>query len=350
MLHLVHMLDFPGLDVIGASVDPPTQLWIVARGITAVTFVVAPFVLGHRLPVRRIALALVAVDALALMSIYWWDVFPSAYSLPEGLTTFKMVGEYVICALFALAIVLLWQRRRRLPGDGFVLLVGSLGAGIAAELLFTLYVGPHTWPNHLGHLFLVLSAILVYLALVEDTLARPHTLAVESLREARRLHERLERSLLPTLPASHPGLAVIAHYQPGEHHLELGGDFIDVVELERGGGGDLRRRERPRPRRRRPRRHAARELEGAGAERRRRAHDRRQTLREIVAASGGTRRRIATVCLALIEPGPSEMKLLTLGHPPPLLIDETSTPGRDGAAAAHRHRRPAGGGAGHACR
>ena len=148
------------------------------------------------------------------MSIYWWDVFPKAYSLPEGLTTFKVVSEYVICALFALAIVLLWQRRRRLPGDGFVLLVGSLGASIAAELLFTLYVGPHTWPNHLGHVFLVLSAVLVYLALVEDTLARPHTLAVESLHEARRLHERLELSLLPTLPASHPGLAVTAHYQP----------------------------------------------------------------------------------------------------------------------------------------
>ena len=73
--------------MIGASVDPPTQLWILARGITAVTFVVAPFALGRRLPLRRIALALVVVDALALMSIYWWDVFPKAYSLPEGLTT-----------------------------------------------------------------------------------------------------------------------------------------------------------------------------------------------------------------------------------------------------------------------
>ena len=94
----------------------------------------------------------------------------------------------MICALFALAIVLLWQRRRRLPGDGFGLLVGSLGASIAAELLFTLYVGPHTWPNLAGPPLPRPFGHPRVPGVVEDGW-RGLTLAVESLHEAQSLHD-----------------------------------------------------------------------------------------------------------------------------------------------------------------
>ena len=92
LLHLVHMLDFPGMGMIGVSVDEPTQVWLTARLLLAVTFVVAPSVAGRRLPMRTVALLYGLVAALALASIDWWKVFPSAYSLSGGLTPSRAVN------------------------------------------------------------------------------------------------------------------------------------------------------------------------------------------------------------------------------------------------------------------
>jgi serine phosphatase RsbU (regulator of sigma subunit) len=43
---------------------------------------------------------------------------------------------------------------------------------------------------------------------------------------AERLHARLEASLLPTAPVYHPLYQVLIRYRPGEQRLHLGGDFV----------------------------------------------------------------------------------------------------------------------------
>jgi hypothetical protein len=325
LLQLIHMVDFPGMDVIGESVDPPTQLWLAARGLTALTFVAAPFVLGHRIRLRVVAPVFAAVVALVLAAIYWWDVFPSAYSLETGLTTFKVAAEYAISALFALAIVMLWRRRTLLPVAALPLLLGALVASIVAELFFTLYTGPDTWPNMAGHIFLVLSAVLVYLGLVEDSLARPHAVAVGNLREAKLLHERLERSLLPTLPVTHPSVDVLTHYRPGEHQLELGGDFIDVLE-EKGGRlavicGDVSGHGPDAAALGAMLRVGWEALLLSGAA----PHQIVASLREVVVRERQSDETFATACLAWVDPERNELSLLNIGHPPPLLLGDQGT-------------------------
>ncbi|MBN2203402.1 MAG: SpoIIE family protein phosphatase [Thermoleophilia bacterium] len=320
LLHLVHMVDFPGMDMIVGSADHPTQVWLTARLLLAVTFVLAPAVLGRRLPIGAIALLYGVATALALASIYWWGVFPSAYTLAGGLTPFKVATEYVISALFVAAILLLWRRRALLPAAAFPLLVGALGASIAAELWFTVYSGPHTWPNMIGHVFLVLSAVLVYLGLIEDGLARPHGAAIAHLHAARRLHERLARSLAPTLPVRHHAVDVLRYYRPGDRRLELGGDFADVLEQRDGRlavicgdvsgngpdaaalGAMLRVG------------WSALVLSGASPSRIVRG------LRAIVTRERQDPDTFATACLAWIDPEAGEVALLNAGHPPPLII------------------------------
>ncbi len=321
LVHLVHMVDFPGMGMIAGSADPPTQLWLTARLLLAVTFVLAPAVLGRRLPMSAVASLYGVVTALALASIYWWGVFPSAYTLAGGLTPFKVAMEYVISALFAAAIVLLWRRRALLPAAAFPLLVGALGASIIAELWFTVYTGPHTWPNMVGHVFLVLSAVLVYLGLIEDGLARPHGASVAHLHAAQRLHERLARSLAPTLRVRHPAVHVLRYYRPGDRRLELGGDFADVLEQRDGRlavicgdvsgngpdaaalGAMLRVG------------WSALVMSGASPERIVRG------LRAMVTRERHDDDTFATACLAWIDPQAGEVALLNAGHPPPLILD-----------------------------
>lgn len=322
LLHLVHLVDFPGMDMIDASADSPTQVWLAARTLLAVTFVLAPFVLGRRVRLRLVGSVYGGAVALIVASIYWWDLFPSAYGPEKGLTSFKVMAEYAISSLFALAIVLLWRRRALLPAAAFPRLVAALAASIISELWFTLYTGPETWPNMAGHIFLVLSVVLVYIGLIEDSLVRPHAVAVTNLQAAQRLHERLARSLLPSSPIHHPAVDVLTQYRPGERRLELGGDFSDVVEEREdvlavicgdvsGQGPDA----------------AAlgavlrvswKALVLAGTA----PQQIVESLRRVLTRERQDDETFATACLAWIDLRHGELSLLNVGHPLPLLLGD----------------------------
>jgi serine phosphatase RsbU (regulator of sigma subunit) len=201
LLHLVHAVDFPGVDMVSTSLDPPTQLWVAATLIQALSFAAAPFVLGRRLPLRPLLVAYLLLDALVLASIYVWPVFPETLT-SVGLTTFKIAAEYAACGILVVAIALLTRKRAALQGAAFPLLAAAWTLSIAAELAFTLYVGPHTWPNMLGHILLIASIVFIYFAVVQDSLARPHALRVANLElseKAERLARRQEQLIREAL-------------------------------------------------------------------------------------------------------------------------------------------------------
>ena len=209
ILHLVHAADFSGVGIISSSPDPATQVWVALTLLQAASFLAAPFVMGRRIRMLPVLIAYLVVDGLVLAGAYWWKVLPVAITA-QGLTPFKIVGEYVACAMFAVAALLFWRRRSRLQRGAVPFLISALVSSIVAELWFTAYRVPHTWPNALGHAFMVLSALLIYRAVVEESLARPHALAVSGLREseeaarAGQMEEEAARKALDRLLAMTP--------------------------------------------------------------------------------------------------------------------------------------------------
>ena len=325
ILHTVHLVDYPGLGLVSHSLDPPTQLWLGARVLLAATFIAATFVVGRRVNLRLVVVCYAACDALLLASIYWWRIFPATLT-PAGLTPFKKVAEYVICLLFVLAIALLWRRRDQLPAHSFRLLRAALVTSIVAELWFSVYHTVATWPNLIGHLFLVLSALLFFRAVVDDGLARPHAAAMSGLREAERLHRRLELGLMPTLAVKPRGLEVVSLYRPGEHSLALSGDFIDVLDRGEEGVavicGDVSGHG-PNP--------AAlgamlrvswQALCESGAD----PLTVVESLKAVLLRERRSPNTFATLCLAWIDPARDELRLMNLGHPVPLLIADEVGP------------------------
>ena len=264
--------------------------------------------------------AYLVVGTVLVLSVYWWKIFPATLPRLGDLTAFKKAGEVVISLIFVLAIVLLWRKRAGLQRQAWLLLRAALVMSVVAEFWFSLYSVPATWPNLVGHMFLLLSALLIYEAVVEDTLTRPHAKLVRNLRTAQELHRRFERGLLPKLPISHPRLDVITHYQPGEHELELGGDFIDV--LDRGDEGvavicgDVSGHG--------PNAAAlgvmlrasweALVVNGAGPV------AIVESLREVLVRERQHLETYATFCLAWIDPRRGEVRVLNVGHPTPLLM------------------------------
>ncbi len=326
VLHGVHVVDYPGLDLIGGSQDPPTQLWLVARFLLATALIASTFVIGRRVRLWAVSAACVAYVVLLLASIYWWRIFPSTLAAGSGLTPFKKLSEYVICLLFVLAAYLFWRKRTRLPHRTWRMLSVALVASIVAELWFTLYRSVDSWPNLMGHLFLVISAILLFRAVVDDGLARPHAIAMQNLSEAELMHRRLEQALVPSVPVEHEGLDVVTSYLASERHLELSGDFIDV--LDRGDSGvavvcgDVSGHGPNAAAMGAMLRASWQALIDSGAA----PAAIVASLRAVLERERKNPLTFATLCLAWIDPRRNEVTLLNLGHPPPLLVDDDAGP------------------------
>jgi Membrane-associated sensor domain/Stage II sporulation protein E (SpoIIE) len=318
-LHIVHVVDYPGLGLISKSLDPPTQIWLAARFLLACSLIAAAFIVGRRVSLAVAGTVLAAYVFLAMASVYWWHVFPATL-LPGGLTHFKVAAELVICALFVVAGVLLYRRRHALPSGCWRLLRLALVASIVADLFFAMYHHTATWPNMVGHLFLVASALLIFRAIVDDGLTRPHALAMRSLSEAEAMHRRLEEGLMPSLLVDRDGFSVLSESRSGERHLALSGDFIDVLDGGDDGVaiicGDVSGHGANAAAVGAMLRASWQALNAAGTSPVRIV----ASLRKVLERERRDPLTFATLCLAWLDPVGASIHLLNMGHPPPLLI------------------------------
>ncbi|HMK91869.1 MAG TPA: SpoIIE family protein phosphatase, partial [Thermoleophilia bacterium] len=154
--------------------DMPTQLWLLARYLTAAALLAASAFIGRRLSRPGFAAGLFGAAAAAGLLAIITGVFPTAFVEGSGLTAFKIVSEYVITGLFVVGLVLVWRRRVALPTGVFRLLAAAITFSIVAELLFTTYTDVYGITNMLGHVAYLLSFYLLFLALVDVALRRPY--------------------------------------------------------------------------------------------------------------------------------------------------------------------------------
>ncbi len=171
---LIHTLAYSGMGVFGdIGSDPPTQLWIVARGLQAATFLLAPLAVSKKnLNPVLIFIGFMAVTSVLLLSI-WAGYFPSAYVAGSGLTAFKIVSEYVISIVFILGAFLLYRRRAEFDKNVFTLMIVSIGLAVGAELFFTNYLNVYGSFNLLGHLLKLAEFCLIYTAVINITIENP---------------------------------------------------------------------------------------------------------------------------------------------------------------------------------
>jgi PAS domain S-box-containing protein len=192
---LLHTLAYKGMGVFpGYDANLPTQLWIAARYIQSLSFVIAPLFLRRRLRPVPVLVAYALILCLLLGSIFYWGIFPDCYIEGTGLTPFKKASEYIISLILVVSIGLLSYKRRALDPDVFRLLVVSTVVTIASELAFTFYISVYGLSNLIGHLLKVVAFYLIYRAFIEVGLTKPYALLFRNLKESERsLRESEER-------------------------------------------------------------------------------------------------------------------------------------------------------------
>ncbi len=190
LVDVFHALTFQGMTLLpGVTTSQPSQLWLIARLIEAVGTVFAGLFVRRPVDFLRLALGFGLVGGVGvLLTLNGW--LPPTLVEGVGLTTFKVVMEYVIIGLTLVGAFLLWREREAFPRRVYWLLMASLLAAMITEFFFTQYVNFYDFANEAGHYFRLFSVVFVYLALAFVGVRQPAELFLAELKaKEQHLHD-----------------------------------------------------------------------------------------------------------------------------------------------------------------
>jgi PAS domain S-box-containing protein len=197
-LDLLHTLSYESMGIFpGFGTNLPTQLWIAARYMQGISFLVASLLLikygmnGVRDYVRPVEKSMFAwrvffiyavTTLLCILSIFVFRNFPDSYIEGSGLTLFKILSEYVISLMLFCSLVLLYFKRNCFENKVFKLLAASIILTIFSELTFTIFTNVYDFQFALGHYLKLLSFYLIYKAIVEMGFGEPYSFLFRELK------------------------------------------------------------------------------------------------------------------------------------------------------------------------
>ena len=181
VIDLIHTLTFKGMNILsGFDANLPTQLWIAARYIEALTILVALFFITRKIRFESVFIFYSIITTLIIYLIFA-GFFPTCYIEGVGLTSFKIYSEYIICIILVISIAILYREKPRFETDVFWLILGALITTIISELSFTHYISVYGSANYIGHIFKLITFVLIYDAIVVTGISRPYDLIFREL-------------------------------------------------------------------------------------------------------------------------------------------------------------------------
>lgn len=194
-IDLLHTLSYKGMNVFPVfDANLPTQLWIAARYLQAVTLCIAPLFVERTVGKHSIFASYTAVVALLVLAVYTGN-FPDCFIDGKGLTVFKIGSEYVISALLLLSLYLFYRNRNHFTGTVFMLTASSIVCTVLSELSFTAYASVYGFANLAGHFCKLAAFYLIYRALLVTGLKEPFDLIFRELTQAKELLEKYRDTL-----------------------------------------------------------------------------------------------------------------------------------------------------------
>jgi PAS domain S-box-containing protein len=173
ILDLFHTLSYKGMNIMhGVSISTATEFWVGTRYLEAFLLLSAPWFLNHALNRKKIVV-LFALISIVLTVIIIQGVFPVAFVEGVGLTTFKVISEYIIIGLLAASIFYLKKQKAFLDDKIINVMIVAIVLTMLAELVFTFYVSIYGLSNIVGHIFKLFSFWLIFMAIIKTTLHEP---------------------------------------------------------------------------------------------------------------------------------------------------------------------------------
>jgi signal transduction histidine kinase len=200
LFDFIHMLSYEGMGLFTEfTSNLPTQLWIMGRFFESITILAASVFIIRRVNARYVAGIYAITTVMLLLSVFRWGIFPDCLVQPDGLTTFKIVSEYIIIAILAGALIYnIKYNRGLISTNAFYYAIAAIILKIIAELFFTMYVGVYDEFNMVGHVFKYISYYFIYRAVVQLSIREPYEelqVSKDELFESREQYKQLSEQL-----------------------------------------------------------------------------------------------------------------------------------------------------------
>lgn len=183
-LDTLHTFAYQGINIIpGNTANLPTQLWISARYMQSISFLIAPFFISKKIRNKTIVIVYTIITILLLLTIFYWKSFPDCFIEGKGLNDFKKISEYIISLLLLGSIFLLIKKKNDFDKYIFYLVIASIAVGIISEITFTLYSTPMAFFNFLGHILKIISSFFIYKAIIVIGIQNPFNLLFRKIKQ-----------------------------------------------------------------------------------------------------------------------------------------------------------------------
>jgi hypothetical protein len=141
------------------------QLWVAARYVENVSFLVAPFLIGRRINFTGTVTLYLLFTLFLFGAIFYWRFFPDCYIEASGLTNFEMESEYALSQMLVASIGLLLWRFSFFNRRVLVWLGAAMVSSMSSEISFSPFMRDYRFPSIAGHIFMGISYVLIFLAI-----------------------------------------------------------------------------------------------------------------------------------------------------------------------------------------
>lgn len=193
----LHTLSYRGMGIFDQDgSNLPTQLWISARYLQGIAFLVAPLFFDKKVKSEFILIVFSLISAFLLAFIFFTDLFPVCFNDPTGLTPFKKISEYIIILLLLCSVLHLFKYRDKFSRDVFGWIIISIVIAALSEIAFTFYKNPYGFMNLAGHYFKIVPFLFLYKAFVAISLNDPYMSIFRDLKMSEERYHSLFRNMI----------------------------------------------------------------------------------------------------------------------------------------------------------
>lgn len=180
LLDYFHTLSYPGMPNLFTASSPEKAIvfWLFARSIELLTFIAIAFKLKLKGRKLNWLLAAIALSTLIFyINIYHSQLLPPTFDPATGVTDFKTNAEFSFFIGYALLTGLYWYQYTRSHFSQHLYFAAASFAMALCALTLTHYLTTSDFALLLGHLFKIVSAIFIYMAIYWHEIKRPYQLA-----------------------------------------------------------------------------------------------------------------------------------------------------------------------------
>lgn len=263
-LDTFHTFSYKGMAhffIANETANRATTLWILSRLLGNLGFITAisissDLICKIKKQVFAIGTAFLAI-ILFLIVTYYPDFFPTMYIEEEGITTIKIILEYIIILITAISFILLAGKYRKSNSKMQYSFMIALVLLIFSEFSFTSYGSTYDAFNYIGHLYKIIAFTIFYRVIYIENVSTPIRELIESKDKLKKYSENLniivkertneleklngklltdleyakemQRCLLPAEMPKDIAVSFDVEYIAADN---LSGDFYNVVRLD----------------------------------------------------------------------------------------------------------------------